>query len=43
MALRNAPFEVEEIEQLTLINRLPIHHDPSPPLKAQRDGIMIRR
>jgi hypothetical protein len=34
MARRNATLEVEEIEQLTLINRLPTHHDPSPPLKA---------
>src|SRR5260370_37174132 len=34
MALRNAPFEVEEIEQLALIDRLPTHHDPPPSLKT---------
>jgi hypothetical protein len=28
MACRNAPFEVEEIEQLALIDHLPTHHDP---------------
>jgi hypothetical protein len=30
MAHWNAPFEVEEIEQLALIDRLPTHHDPLP-------------
>src|ERR1700722_12805689 len=34
MAFRDALFEVEEIEQLALIDRLPTHHDPPPPLKA---------
>jgi hypothetical protein len=29
-----ALFEVEEIEQLALIDRLPTHHDPPPPPKA---------
>jgi len=43
MALRNAPFEVEEIEQLALIDRLPTHHDLPPSLHHQADGIMIRR
>jgi hypothetical protein len=42
MPLRNPLFEVEEIEQLALIDRLPTHHDPSPPPKPQPDGIMIR-
>src|SRR5262244_2462830 len=27
---RNARFEVEQIEQLALIDRLPTHHDPPP-------------
>jgi hypothetical protein len=34
MAPRNAPFEVEEIEQLALINRLSTHHDPLASLKS---------
>jgi hypothetical protein len=34
MAFRNALFEVEEIEKLALIDRLPTHHDPPPPLNA---------
>src|SRR4029078_5531220 len=34
MALRDAFLEVEEIEQLPLIDRMPTHHDPPPPLKA---------
>jgi hypothetical protein len=34
MSRRNAPFKVEEIEQLALIDRLPTHHDSPPPLKA---------
>src|SRR6478672_6989808 len=34
MAFRDALLEVEEIEQLALIDRLPTHHDPPPPLKA---------
>src|SRR4029077_12126664 len=34
MAFRDALLEVEEIEQLALIDRLPPHHDPPPPLKA---------
>jgi hypothetical protein len=33
MVLRNALLEVEQIEQLALIDRLPTHHDPPPPLK----------
>src|SRR5262249_256238 len=27
----NAPFEIEEVKQLTLIAALPTHHDPPPP------------
>jgi hypothetical protein len=27
MARRDAPFEVEQVEQLALINRLATHHD----------------
>ena len=34
MARRNALFEVEQIEQLALIARLPTHHGKPPPLKA---------
>ena len=34
VAFRDALLKVEEIEQLALIDRLPTHHDPSPPLKA---------
>jgi hypothetical protein len=34
MARRNAAFEVEKIEQLALIDRLPTHHDPSPSPKV---------
>src|SRR5262245_18789189 len=30
MALRNTTFEIEQIEQLALITRLPSHHDPPP-------------
>jgi hypothetical protein len=30
MAHRNAPFEVKEVKQLALINRLMTHHGPSP-------------
>jgi len=30
MAHWNAPFEVEEIKQLALIDRLQTHHDPLP-------------
>jgi hypothetical protein len=33
VALRNALLEVEEIQKLALIDRLPTHHDPTPPLK----------
>jgi len=33
MAFWDALFEVEQIEQLALIDRLPTHHDPPPPLK----------
>ena len=33
MAFWNPHFEVEEIEQLALIDRLPTHHDPPPPRK----------
>jgi hypothetical protein len=38
MACRNATFEVEQIEQLALIDLLPTHHDPPPPLTLQEDG-----
>ena len=34
MAFRDALLELEEIEQLALIDRLPTHHAPPPPLKA---------
>jgi hypothetical protein len=34
MTFRDALLKVEEIEQLTLIDHLPTHHDPPPPLKA---------
>jgi hypothetical protein len=39
----NVVFEVEKVEQLALIDRLPTHHDRPPSLKASDDGIMIRR
>src|SRR5262249_38606903 len=32
MAIRNSIFQIEKIEQLALIDRLPPHHDPPPPL-----------
>jgi len=35
VARRNAPFEVEQIEQLALIARLPTHHGKPPPLMSQ--------
>jgi hypothetical protein len=31
MPFRDTLLEVEEIEQLALIDRLPTHHDPPPP------------
>src|SRR5258708_39976733 len=31
---RNTSFEVEQIKQLALIDRLPTHHHPPPPLKT---------
>src|SRR5664280_240784 len=34
MVRRNAPFEVEQIEQLALIAPLPTHHGKPPPLEA---------
>jgi hypothetical protein len=34
MPFRDTLLELEEIEQLALIDRLPTHHDPPPPLKA---------
>src|SRR6266436_6872175 len=43
MARRNAPFEVEQIEQLALIARLPTHHGKPPPLNVSSDGITVRR
>src|SRR5215471_1866337 len=39
----NVFFEVEKVEQLALIYRLATHHDRPPSLKAQENGIMIRR
>ena len=39
MVRRNARFEIEQIEQLALIDRLPTHHDQGP----HGDGITIRR
>jgi hypothetical protein len=41
MALRNAPFQIEEVKQLALITPLPTHHDSSPSPKT--DGITIRQ
>jgi hypothetical protein len=41
MPLRNASFEVEDIEQLALIDRLPTHHDPPPPTERNHDSSMI--
>jgi len=35
VARRNAPFEVEQIEQLALIARLPTHHGKPPSLMSQ--------
>src|SRR5262245_66406064 len=43
MARRNAPFEIEQIEQLALIARLPTHHGKPPPLNVSSDGITVRR
>jgi hypothetical protein len=43
MTFRNASFEIEEIKQLALIDRLPTHHHLPPPLKTSSRGIMIRR
>jgi hypothetical protein len=34
MTHRNAPFEVEQVEQLALINPLATHHDSPPSLKV---------
>jgi hypothetical protein len=33
----NAPFEIEEVKQLTLIAALPTHHDPPPPPNESRE------
>src|SRR5262249_58819843 len=35
MAIRNSTFQVQKIEQLALIDCLPPHHDPPPPLPNQ--------
>jgi hypothetical protein len=35
MTRKNTPFEVEQIEQLALIARLPTHHGKPPPLAAE--------
>src|SRR5215471_16047529 len=43
MVCRNTPFEIEQIEQLALIDRLPTHHDPPPSPRTSGDGITIRR
>jgi hypothetical protein len=43
MTFRKAPFEIEEIKQLALIDRLPTHHHPAPLLNTSSRGIMIRR
>jgi hypothetical protein len=44
MTLWNAPFEIEEVKQLALIDRLPTHHDPASTAESlQQDGIMIRQ
>jgi hypothetical protein len=43
VAHRNAPFEVEQVKQLALINHLATHHASLPSLKVSEDGIMIRR
>jgi hypothetical protein len=37
MVRGNAPFEIEQVEQLALIDGLPTHHDPPPfPTTSQR-------
>jgi hypothetical protein len=33
----NAPFEIEEVKQLTLIAAMPTHHDPPPPPNESRE------
>src|SRR4051794_1714946 len=43
MARRNAFFEVEQVKQLALIDRLPTHHGKPPPPVAPADGITVRR
>ena len=35
MTSRNALFEVEQVEQLALIARLPTHHGQPPPLNRR--------
>ena len=37
LAFRDALLEVEEIEQLALIDRLPTHYGSPPPLKASTE------
>src|SRR5213082_1705014 len=43
MTCRNTPLEVEQVEQLALIARLPPHHDESPSLVSPTDGITVRQ
>src|SRR5262249_44177815 len=38
MIWRNAIFEVEQIKKLSLIVRLPTHHDPPPPLNESNSS-----
>jgi hypothetical protein len=38
MAIRNSIFQVEKIEQLALIDCLPPHHDPPPPLTESSES-----
>src|SRR5205085_1995046 len=37
MACWNAPFEIEQVKQLTLLAALPPHHDPPPPLNESSE------
>src|SRR6266566_2251916 len=43
MTRRNTPLEVEQVEQLALIARLPPHHGESPSLISSNDGITVRQ
>src|SRR3982074_3179111 len=45
MAYRNTAFQIEQIEQLALIARLPTHHEGPPPLNAssRRNHCSLRK